>query len=160
MARAFPASILLAVLALSCGGETLGPTGDRCGIEHGVEVCVDRLEYGTGERIVVTTRNISGSPVFKDGCGTSTVRVSDSREVRGRYLPRLRCGVGVTRETIVARMVRLEHGASTEEALPVRGFVVQGYYQVQVWLLNADGALAADTAVRSGVFGLVPSANK
>lgn len=121
---------------------------------------MDRLEYGTGDRIVITTRNLSGSPVFKDGCGTSTVRVSDSRGVRGRYVPRLRCGINVTPETIVARMVRLDHGALTEETLLVQGFVVQGYYYVQVWLLTADGALAFDTPVRSGIFGLVPSANK
>ncbi|WP_419167563.1 hypothetical protein [Candidatus Palauibacter sp.] len=160
MSRGCLGSIMAAALALSCSGDPTGPGGSLCATRHGAEVCVDRPEYGLNQSIVITTRNVSGSTIFKDACATTRVRVPDDEEdFRPFYAPRLRCGVEVTRAEIVQRMVRLAPGASFEETLRIAGSVRQGYYRVHVWILAEDGTLAADTPATSGVFTVFPSAS-
>ncbi len=145
--------------ALTCSGEATGPRGSLCDIRHGAEVCVDRPEYRSNESVVVTTRNVSDLPIFKDACGTTALPDPDSEEdFRPNYNPQRHCGPAVTRTVIVERMVRLEPGASTRETLQL-GYSPQDFFRVTVWLLTPEGALAFDTPATSGVFVIFPGAN-
>ncbi|MCY3599761.1 MAG: hypothetical protein OXN85_07300 [Gemmatimonadetes bacterium] len=153
--------ILTAVIAptLSCSGEATGPRGSLCDTRHGVEVCVDRPEYRSNGAILVTTRNVSDRPIFKDACGTTVLPVPDSEEdFKPHYNARRHCGPAVTRTVVIERMVRLEPGASTRETLRL-GYSPQGFFHVTVWLLTPDGALAFDTPATSGVFVIFPGAD-
>ena len=145
--------------ALSCSGEATGPRGSLCDTRHGAEVCVDRPEYRSNEAIVITTRNVSDGPIFKDACATTALPDPDSEEdFRPAYNPRRHCGPRVTRTVIVERMVRLEPGASTTEILRL-GYSPQDFFRVTVWLLTPDGEPAYDTPATSGVFVIFPGAN-
>ncbi|WP_419167564.1 hypothetical protein [Candidatus Palauibacter sp.] len=156
MLRNLAISMGVTALALSCDSGATGPRGSLCDTRHGAEVCVDRAEYGLHDVIAITTRNVSDRAIFKDACGTSRVAEMDSEDVRPIYAPHLNCGPGVTLATIVERMVRLEPGASTQETLQI-GFAVQDFYRVYVWILAADGTLAADSPATSGFFTILPS---
>ncbi len=145
--------------ALSCGGDGIGPRGNLCDTRHGAEVCVDRPEYRSSESILITTRNVSDRPIFKDACGTTALPVPDPGEdFRPRYNPRRHCGPGVTQTVVVERMVRLEPGASTRETLRL-GYSPQDFFHVTVWLLTPDGEPAFDTPATSGVFVIFPGAS-
>lgn len=145
--------------ALSCGGDATGPRGGLCDTRHGVEVCVDRSEYRSNESVLITTRNVSDRPIFKDACGTTAIRAPDSEEdFRPDYRPQRHCGQAATRTVVIERMVRLEPGASTRDTLQL-GYAPQDFFRVIVWLLTPDGALAFDTPAASGVFVIFPGAD-
>lgn len=145
--------------ALSCGGGVTGPRGSLCDTRHGVEVCVDRPEYRSNEAVLITTRNASDRPIFKDACGTTALPAPDSEEdFRPNYNPQRHCGQAVTRTVVVERMVRLEPGASSRDTLRL-GYSPQDFFRAIVWLLTPDGALAFDTPAVSGVFVIFPGAD-
>ncbi|MCY3700976.1 MAG: hypothetical protein OXH46_15260 [Gemmatimonadetes bacterium] len=147
-----------AVFAVSCGEDATGPVGSLCATQHGLEVCVDRPEYEPRESITVTTRNVSGARIFKDSCGTKPVGVTNLEvEFEAFYNPTLHCGRGATRADIVERMVELGPGDSTRETVTLPFFSFQGWYRVNVWLLDAEGNLAVDTPATSGIFQVFPS---
>lgn len=156
MSRALP--LLAAVLVLSCGEDATGPVGSLCATQHGLEVCVDRPEYEPRESIAVTSRNVSGAPIFKDSCATKAVGVTNLEvEFEEFYNPTLHCSRGATRADIVERMVALEPGDSTQDTVTVPFFAFQGWYRVNVWILDAEGNLAEETPAASGVFQIFPS---
>lgn len=160
MSRSLASFTLVAAvaLALSCGETATGPEASLCDIRHGVEVCVDRAEYERTERVSVTTRNASSDPIFKDGCGTKMVGVTSlGRPFEEVYLPTLRCGRDVTPAVVRANMVRIDPGASFVEELTFHAFAFQGYYRVNMWILDEEGRLAADTPAPSGIFRVYPA---
>ena len=151
---------LAAVLVLSCDGSATGPSGSLCDVRAGVEVCVDRPEYGIFQSIIVTTRNMSDSTIFRDRCGMTIGLVRGAAdESTPPYVPRRRCAIGLTAADILERAVQMGAGASDRDTLPLAGFVVQGKYRANVRLLAPDGMLALDMPVRSGLFSVFPSQN-
>ena len=117
-------------------------------------------EYERNELIAVTTRNVSASPIFKDSCAIKPVGVTDlRREFEEVYNPRLHCGSEVTRADIIEHMVEIVPGASFEETLGISPFAFPGWYRVNVWILNAEGSLAAGTPAISGIFRVFPARN-
>ncbi len=159
MARGFTATILAAALAVSCGAEATGPLAALCATRHGAEVCVDRPQYRPTQSVTITTRNVSGDPIFKDVCATRLVGVTNLEvDFEEFYDPRLHCGAGVTLADIAERMVEIGPGASFEEALTLQSFAFQGYYRAHVWILDAEGRLVAETPAPSGIFEVFPSA--
>ncbi|MDE2664157.1 MAG: hypothetical protein OXI39_14300 [Gemmatimonadota bacterium] len=158
MSRGLLLSLSVALFALSCGEDATGPVGSLCATQHGLEVCVDRSEYEPRESITVTTRNVSGARIFKDSCATKPVGVTNLEvEFEAFYNPTLHCGRGATRADILEHMVELEPGASTRETVTLPFFSFQGWYRVNVWLLDAEGDLAVDTPAASGIFQVFPS---
>lgn len=158
MSRRIPASMLAALLALSCGEDATGPVRSLCATQHGLEVCVDRREYEPRESITVTSRNVSDARIFKDSCATKPVGVTNLEvEFEAFYLPTLHCGRGATRADVVQHMVELAPGDSTQETVTLPYFSFQGWYRVNVWLLDAEGNLAVDTPATSGIFQVFPS---
>ena len=151
---------MAAVLAVSCGDDATGPASMLCETRHGLEVCVDRAEYQRTDAIAVTTTNVSGSAILKDSCATKMVGVTDlQRDFEEVYNPRLHCGSEVTRADIVEHMVEILPGASFEETLRLSTFAFQGWYRVNVWILNAEGNLAVETPAISGTFRVFPASN-
>ncbi|WP_420441846.1 hypothetical protein [Candidatus Palauibacter sp.] len=158
MSRRLPMPVLAAALVLSCGEDATGPTASLCATQHGLEVCVDRPEYGPSGSIAVTTRNVSGAPVFKDSCATKAVGVTNLEvEFEALYNPRLHCGPAVEKADIVERMVELDPGESATETLRLTSFAFQGWYRVNVWILDSEGNLAVETPATSGIFRVFPS---
>ena len=140
-------------------GTRPGHARSLCDTGHGVEVCVDRGEYRSGGNIVITTRNLTDRPIFKDGCATATARVPESEDDhRPRYTPRRNCGINATIADILAHAVRMEAGALLEENLQL-GYGPQDFYRVQMWLLTPRGELAFRTPVNSGQFVIFPAAS-
>ncbi|MXX78057.1 MAG: hypothetical protein F4Z33_03545 [Gemmatimonadales bacterium] len=155
-----PIPALAAALVLSCGEDAVGPATSLCDTRHGVEVCVDKPEYGRSELLIVTTTNVSGSPIFRDSCAIKPTGVTNlSAEFEEVYNPRLHCGPEVTRTDIVERMVEIAAGASAVETLRFAVHAFQGWYRVNVWILDREGSLAFDTPAVSGVFRVHPSTN-
>ena len=158
--RDFPASILAVSLALSCGGDAAGPVGSLCATRHGAEVCADRPEYRPGQSVTVTTRNASDRPIFRDVCATRLVGVTNrAMDFDETYDPRFRCGAEVSRMDIVARMVNIASGASLEESITIPPGVFQGWYRVNVWILDSEGDRVAERPANTGIFQVFPSAN-
>ena len=158
MSRRLLMSLPAAVLALSCGEDATGPGSSLCATQHGLEVCVDRPEYEPRESITVTSRNVSGARIFKDSCAIKPVGVTNLEvKFEASYNPTLHCGRGATRDDIVQHMVALEPGDSTRETVTLPFFSFQGWYRVNVWLLDAEGDLAVDTPATSGIFQVFPS---
>jgi len=149
---------LASALVLSCGEDAVGPAPSHCDTRHGVEVCVDKLEYGRSEQLIVTTTNVSGSPIFRDSCAIKPTGVTNlSTDFDEVYNPRLHCGSDVTRAEIVERMLEIAPGASVDETLRFSMHAFQGWYRVNVWILDREGSLAFDTPAVSGIFRVYPS---
>lgn len=153
---------LAAVAALACGdGAATGPDVVLCDVRHEVEVCADRAEYERTDPVTITVRNLSSSPILKDGCGIKLVGVTNlTHPFEEEYLPTLRCGRGVTLAEVRANMVRIEPGGSYTEELSFHFFAFQGYYRANVWLLDEEGNLAVDTPATSGIFRMFPAATE
>ena len=150
--------VLLAAVALACGEDATGPEVAVCATRHGAEVCADRAEYERSEPVTVTTRNVSSRPIFRDVCSTKLVGVTSLvRAFEEDFNPRLRCGNGATAADVRANMVRLEPGESFAESLEFTLFAFQGYYRVNVWIVDEEGQLVDETPAASGVFRVFPS---
>ena len=153
--------VLVAAAVLSCGEDATGPEVAVCDTRHGAEVCADRAEYERSETVVVTTRNVSSRPIFQDVCSTKLVGVTSlARTFEEDYNPRLRCGNGATAADVRANMVRIEPGESFDERLSFTLFAFQGYYRANVWIVDEEGQLAAETPATSGVFRVFPSSGE
>jgi len=158
MSRRLLMSLPAAVLALSCGEDATGPGSSLCATQHGLEVCVDRPEYEPRQSITVTSRNVSDARIFKDSCSIKPVGVTNLEvDFEASYNPTLHCGRGATRADVVEHMVELEPGDSVRETVTLPFFSFQGWYRVNVWLLDAEGNLAIDTPATSGIFQVFPS---
>ena len=160
MPHPLPMPALAAALFLACAEDATGPAPSLCDTRHGLEVCVDKLEYGRSDSLIVTTTNASDSLIFRDSCAIKAEGVTNlSADFEEVYNPRLHCGSEVTRADIVERMVEIAPGASVAETLrfPVHAF--QGWYRVNVWILDREGNLAFGTPAVSGIFRVHPSTN-
>ena len=161
MSRSPALLILVAAPALSCGEAATGPEASLCDTRHSVEVCADRAEYEFTDPVTVTTRNVSSLPIFRDGCAIKLVGVTSLvREFEERYNPTLHCGRGATPAVAKANMVRIEPGASFQESLTFSPLSFQGYYRVNVWLLDEEGGLAVETPATSGIFRVFPASSE
>lgn len=158
MSRSLAPLLLAATAALACGEDATGPAADLCATRHGVEVCADRAEYQRSDPVAITVRNATSRPIFKDYCSTKLVGVTSLvRAFEEEYNPRLRCGNGATSADVRANMVRLEPGESLQEELTFSPFAFQGYYRVNVWILDEEGQLFPETPAHSGIFRVFPS---
>lgn len=105
-------------------------------------------------------RNTLDRPIFRDACGTRLVGVTNlATDFDETYDPRLRCGAEVSRMDIVARMVGIAAGASLDESFAIPPGAFQGWYRVNVWILDAEGDRVGERPASSGIFQVFPSAN-
>ena len=93
-------------------------------------------------------------------CSTKLVGVTSLvRAFEEDFNPRLRCGNGATAEDVRANMVRIEPGESYTENLEFTLFAFQGYYRANVWILDEEGQLVAETPAHTGIFRVFPSSS-
>jgi len=74
------------------------------------------------------------------------------------YSPQVRCGSAWTLADIVENMVEVPAGGSVQESQQIQSFAFQGYYRVNVWLVDETGERIGSTPVYSGTFEVFPSA--
>lgn len=154
--------IPMAALSVLMGCST-SPTGSRalpCATVDNIEVCADRLEYRPGATISLTVTNRRSETVFKDACSTEIVgKTSQAVEFEVDYDPTLYCGEDVTLAEITALMVELPPGASIVESYTLARFAFQGFYRVNVWILDETGTPISTLPFHSGTFEVFPTAN-
>ncbi len=151
---------LAVVVVTACGSEITEPGTSLCATRNGVEVCVAGAQYSPGDLVRFTVRNMSGAPIYKDSCSTKLVGTTG---VDGSFDevfdPTLRCGSNAGVQDIVANMIELAPSEENSDSLQLVSFAFQGYYRVNVWIVDADGALVSSTPAISGTFDVFPSAN-
>lgn len=158
--RGTPISVSL-IVCLACGGGATGPRAPACASQEGIRVCADRSEYRPGDVIGLTVTNTGNATVFKDFCSTEIVgRTSNDTPFEVDYDPSLLCGQDVTLEEIVADMIELAPGASIREEHRIVPFAFQGFYRVNVWILDESGTPISTGPYYSGTFEVYPTARR
>lgn len=143
-----------------CGESPTGAGARACSTIDGIEVCADRSEYRPGDVISLTISNRGGETVFKDACSTEVVgKTSLSGAFEDDYDPTLHCGEDVTPADIAAAMIELPPGDAIVESQSLARFAFQGFYRVNVWILDGTGARISMTPFHSGTFEVFPTAN-
>lgn len=143
----------------ACGAETTGPSPALCRVQSGAEVCVDRSEYRPTDFVRITVRNVGSVSIFKDGCATKLVgKTSRAADFEASFDPQLRCGAGATAADVIANSVEILPGATFEESLQLVSFAFQGFYRVNVWIVDSNGELASALPAISPTFDVFPSA--
>lgn len=143
----------------ACGGEMTGPSAALCRVQSGAEVCVDRSQYSPTDFVRITVRNVGSAPIFKDGCATKLVgKTSRTADFEQSFDPQIRCGAGATPADVIANSVEILPGATFEESLQIISFAFQGFYRVNVWIVDSNGELAAPLPAISPTFDVFPSA--
>lgn len=156
--RLFIPSLLVLV---GCGAFATGPDVGPCATNQGIEICVDRSSYPPGASVNLTMMNRGTRTVFEDFCSVKVVGKTDpSVPFEDRYDPTLSCGIDVTPEEIIARMVELAPGASIQEQHRLPTFAFQGLYRVNVWFLDENGDRISMSPFVTGTFLVIPTAGK
>ena len=152
---------LAAAVVTACGSEITEPTKSLCATRNGVEVCVvGAAQYSPGDLVRFTVRNMTGASIYKDNCSTKLVGNTGGDDGFDEVLdPTLRCGSNAGVQDIVANMIELAPSEENSDSLQLVSFAFQGYYRVNVWIVDADGAVAFNTPAISGIFDVFPSAN-
>lgn len=160
MRRTWLALVLASLGTGGCGSGAAGPAASVCSTRMQVEVCVDRSEYRQGQSVRVTTRNRGTASVIRDGCSTKIVgKTSRDAAFEEVFNPALRCGEGVSASDILAAAVELAPGEVYVETLDIPFFAFQGFYRVNVWLLDPDGSPASPAPAFSGTFEVFRTAD-
>lgn len=144
----------------ACGGSPTDPSRLPCATVDGIEICADRSEYAPGATISLTITNRRSQTVFKDACSTEVVgKTSPSAAFEVDYDPTLFCGEDVTLAEIAALMIEMAPGASIVESYSLARFAFQGFYRLNVWMLDETGERISTTPFHSGTFEVFPTAD-
>jgi len=142
-----------------CGSPSTGPGGQQCDTQAGVEVCAERSQYSPTDIVRFTVRNRGFAPIYMDACSTKPVGVTSlSNEFEAVFNPTLRCGAGATTADVVANMVEIPPGEMSQATVQIVSFAFQGFYRVNVWIVDAEGMLVPPAPAVSGIFEVFPSA--
>ena len=154
--------IVAGTLAIAgCGSSTAGPANgpDLCATTQGFEVCAARAEYSPNETVTTTVRNTTAQTAYVDVCSVKPVgKTSRSAPFATDYSPQFGCGSDVDLDEIVSNMVELAPGASTQVTPKIAPFAFQGFYRINVWIVDAAGERVSNEPVFSGTFEVFPSA--
>ena len=155
-------SLLLGAALLAACGDSAGP-GDAglCATSQGLEVCPDRGEYKPADDVTASVRNTGSEAVFADACSIKVVGVtSRTKEFATDYSPSIRCGADVDVAEIVENMVEIPPGQTRQLMLKIPTFAFQGFYRVNVWILDSMGERVSGLPAFSGTFDVFPSAGR
>lgn len=159
MSRSAPLVVVCAALVWGCGSDATGPTESLCATRNGVEVCVDRAQYRPLQTINYTVRNTTAGPIFKDNCSLKPVGITRrDLEFEEVFNASLFCAPG-TPTDVMANMDEIGPGETLSATAPISAFAFQGFYRLNVWIVQADGTLAHDVPSHSGIFEVFPSAD-
>jgi hypothetical protein len=152
--------VLCAVLANACGESVAGPNGDSlCATSQDLEVCADRREYSPAADLTASVRNVGAEGVFVDACSIKIVgKTSRTASFATDYSPSIQCGSDVDTAEIIANMVEVPAGQTRQLMIKIPTFAFQGFYRVNVWILDASGERVSGLPAFSGTFDVFPSA--
>ena len=106
-----------------------------------------------------TVRNTTAAPIYKDNCSLKPVGVT-RREIPFEevFNPSLFCAPG-TPADIIANMTEIAPGETMTDTFQISAFAFQGFYRLNVWIVESDGTLAHPVPSHSGIFEVFPSAD-
>ena len=154
-------SLICGIVFLAACGDSIAGAGakDLCATSQGIQVCADRSEYSPNDNLVATVTNTGSESVLADGCSIKAVgKTNRASEFDAGYSPTVQCGIDVDAAEILANMVEIPAGQSVEMAIRIPPFAFQGFYRINVWILDAAGEPVATQPVYSGTFEVFPSA--
>lgn len=156
-------SVCVAVSAgaamLGCGSATGANAADLCATGQGVVVCAGKPEYRPAEMVETTVRNTTSETLYVDGCSLKAVGTTNrDSPFETAYLPTARCGADVDLDEILANMVEVPPGATARLEAPLSVFAFQGFYRINVWILDVSGERVSELPAFSGTFLVYPSA--
>lgn len=154
---------LLASAALSstaCGDSPVGADpATLCATSQGLEVCVGRGEYSPADEVETSVRNTTSETVRAGYCSMKAVGKTDlEADFETVYSPTVRCGADVDLDEIRSLMVEIPPGATETFDPPLSPFAFQGFYRVNVWILDENGERVAGLPAFSGTFLVIPTA--
>jgi len=153
-------TVFAALLGVACSGSLTG-SGPRslCATVQGAEICADRSEYRPGDVVSITIHNRGTETIRVDACSIKIVgKTTEEAAFAEDYAPNIQCGVDWTIADILENMVEVLPGESITESRQIQVFAFQGYYRVNVWLVDDSGARTAAVPAHSGTFEVYPSA--
>jgi hypothetical protein len=153
----------IALAALFFAACSDSPTGAgsaaRCATTDGVEICTARAEYRPSDVVDIQIRNEGLETRYVDYCSVKIVgTTSRSAPFPEDYSPQVRCGSDWTQADIIANKIELPPGGTVQESQRIQSFAFQGYYRVNVWLVDENGDRIGETPSYSGTFEVFPSA--
>ena len=148
------------ILVAGCGGSSTGPAGaGACATSQGLEVCVDRTEYSPADEVSASLSNMTAAAMYVDGCSLKVVgKTSRDAEFETAYSPAARCGSDVDAAEILANLVEVPAGATIVLPVPISPIAFQGFYRVNVWIVDDAGERVSSLPAFSGTFEVFPSA--
>ena len=148
------------VLLAGCGDSATGPgASGLCATSQGLEVCADRTEYRPADEVSASLTNSTSGPMYVGGCSIKVVgKTSRAAQFETAYSPAARCGPDVDADEILANLVEIPAGETLVLPVPISPIAFQGYYRVNVWILDAAGHRVASLPAFSGTFEVFPSA--
>jgi hypothetical protein len=153
-------TVLAALPGVACS-ESLTGSGPHslCALVQGAEVCAARSEYRPGDVVTITIHNRGTETLRVDACSIKVVGKTTEKAVFAEdYAPNIQCGVDWTIADILENMVEIAPGESVTESTKIQVFAFQGYYRVNVWLVDETGMRTAAVPAYSGTFEVYPSA--
>jgi len=154
-------SILFAAVSVAaCSDSPVGAgSAALCATNEGVEVCVASATYRQSDVVEVAIRNGGGETRYVDWCSLKVVgKTSRSVPFPEDYAPQARCGSNWTPADVIANRIELPPGGSIQESPQISSFAFQGFYRVNVWLVDENGDRIGTKPVFSGTFTVFPSA--
>ena len=152
--------MVLCAAAAAAGCSSLTGPDEQCNESGDIRICTGKAEYATGSTVDFTLTNLGQVAVYQDMCSGGTV---GRRKVSEPWSPvsgttRL-CREGQTVEDIIANMRLLEPGKTLADEIPTSPFAFQGFWKIQVYLVDQDGQRVREEPFDSAVFDIFPSAD-
>jgi hypothetical protein len=152
--------LLTGIAALGCNEAT--GLGSPCKERDGISICIDRSEYRPTWTVRMTIKNNGSATVYQDVCSVDLVGsggpVDRLLAIPPMYDPRRFCGQDVTPEVIVAQMRELPPGGTLTETLDIPVATFQGFFRIDIWFLDAEGAHLPGSPYTTQPFDIFPSA--
>ena len=154
----------LLALAISASGSVAGCSSltgpdEQCNTSDNIRICTGNDEYATGSSVDFTVTNLGQVSVYQDTCSGGTV---GRRKTSDEWSPisgtaRV-CREDQTIEDVIANMRLLEPGKTLTDQIKTSPFAFQGYWKLQVYIVDQDGQRIREQPFDSPVFDIFPSA--
>jgi hypothetical protein len=153
--------LVLAITGTGGVGACSSLTGpdEVCNTSGDIKICTDRAEYATGATVSFTITNLGQATVFQDMCSGGTVGRRKTNEEWSPVSGTTRlCREDQTIEDVIANMRPLERGQTLNDQIKTSTFAFQGYWKLQVYVVDQDGHRIREDPFDSAVFEIFPSA--
>jgi len=153
--------LLVAIAGTGGVGACSSLTGpdEQCSTSDNIEICTDKAEYATGATVSFTITNLGQATIFQDMCSGGTVGRRKASEEWSPVSGTTRlCREDQTVEDVIANMRSLEPGKALNDQIKTSPFAFQGFWKIQVYVVDQDGQRIREEPFDSAVFDIFPSA--